>query len=399
MSKPLGALRADASPLDRLRSASALGAKSDPIRVMLVDDAVVVRGLLSRWLGETTGVEVVGTFRNGREAVDGASKADPDIIILDIEMPVMDGLEALPLLLKACPNASIIMASTLTTRNADISLKALSLGARDYLPKPEGNHGVTTSVDFRRDLILKVETLGKIAQRKRSIRKTSPASKPVSPLRTVTEGGAKEPTQGFTVRRQNPGIPRILAVGSSTGGPQALMAVMKELGPALSQVPVVLAQHMPAAFTPVLAQHLARSSNLSAMEGEEGQDLKPGHIYIAPGGKHMTLEASGAGSVIRLNDGPPINFCKPAVDPLFESVSKIYRAAALGLVLTGMGNDGAAGAKIIADGGGNIVAQDEETSVVWGMPGATAQAGAACSVLPLSAIPGKISRMLKGQTI
>ncbi|MEM6664806.1 MAG: chemotaxis response regulator protein-glutamate methylesterase [Pseudomonadota bacterium] len=366
---------------------------ADTIRVMVVDDAVVVRGLLGRWLAEEPGIDVIGAYRNGKLAVEALDTIDPHVIILDIEMPEMDGLTALPLLLKKKPRAAVIMASTLTQRNAEVSLRAMGLGARDYVPKPEGNAGVTTSVEFRRDIIAKVRAIGG--------RVAGVGAAPARPAAARPSASAPSllSQKPFALRRFNPAVPRILAIGSSTGGPQALMSFFEAAGSDLASIPIVLAQHMPATFTPILAQHLARSSGLEAREGADGEPLKPGVIYVAPGGRHMVLGGTASSPQISLKDGAPINFCKPAVDPMFETVAALYKSAALAIVFTGMGNDGAAGAKVVADAGGNVIAQDEETSVVWGMPGATAQIGAAAAVLPLPQIAPKVRSIVKGTRV
>ncbi|MEL7524452.1 MAG: chemotaxis response regulator protein-glutamate methylesterase [Pseudomonadota bacterium] len=390
---------------------------SDPIKVMVVDDAVVIRGLLTRWLGDDKGLKVVSSHRNGKLAVDDIERSNPDVVVLDIEMPEMDGMTALPLMLAKKRDLVVIMASTLTRRNAEISLKALSLGAADYVPKPESNSEVTTSVDFRRELIEKVKALGARAVRMRGPARTMRAetragktTQPVKPLsaRPATDTrasfrGAAQPAAAaagpkFKTRPYSSARPRILAVGSSTGGPQALQEMMKEVGTAMNDVPVVITQHMPPTFTSILAEHLGKAALRPSKEGEDGEILKPGNIYVAPGGKHMILEKDGGAVKIRLTDGPPVNFCKPAVDPLFDSVAKVYGSASLAVILTGMGHDGADGVKTIATGGGSIITQDEATSVVWGMPGAAAATGMCCEILPLNQIGPKVSRVLKGNT-
>lgn len=348
------------------------GAKADCIRVMVVDDSVVIRGLLSRWVEADPALQLVGSHRNGKLAVDDIERSNPDVVVLDIEMPEMDGLTALPLMLRKKRDLVVIMASTLTRRNAEVSLRALSLGAQDYVPKPESTSEVTTSIDFRRELIDKVKALG---QRRRNLGPAAPA------IRTRPYSAAR---------------PRILAIGSSTGGPQALQKLLADIGTAIREVPVVVTQHMPPTFTAILAEHLAKASLRPAKEAENGEILKPGHIYVAPGGLHMTVDKDGGQVLARLNDGPPVNFCKTAVDPLFDSVAKVYGSATLAVVLTGMGHDGAAGVRTIAAGGGSVIAQDEATSVVWGMPGAAAQTGMCCEILPISRIGPKISGLLSG---
>ncbi|MBO6757832.1 MAG: chemotaxis response regulator protein-glutamate methylesterase [Roseibium sp.] len=389
----------------------------DQIRVMVVDDAVVIRGLLSRWLDADPGLAVVGSHRNGKRAVDDIEKSDPDVVVLDIEMPEMDGMTALPLMLAKKRDLIVIMASTLTRRNAEISLKALSLGAADYVPKPETTSEVTTSVDFRRELIDKVKALGQRARRRRSavsaraMRAETAAGRTAAPARPVSNkvntreafknGPASSPSAPraqFKLRSYPSVRPRILAIGSSTGGPQALQVVMRDLGTAINDIPVVITQHMPPTFTSILAEHVGKAAMRPSKEGQDGEMLKPGNIYVAPGGKHMLVEKSGAGMKIKLTDDAPVNFCKPAVDPLFESIANAFGSAALGLILTGMGHDGAEGVRHIASAGGAVITQDEASSVVWGMPGAAAQTGMCSDVLPLREIGPKVARVIKGVT-
>ena len=285
---------------------------SDPIKVMVVDDAVVIRGLLTRWLGDDKGLKVVSSHRNGKLAVDDIEKSNPDVVVLDIEMPEMDGMTALPLMLAKKRDLVVIMASTLTRRNAEISLKALSLGAADYVPKPESNSEVTTSVDFRRELIEKVKALGARAIRMRgparTMRAETRAGKTTQPVRPVSARPATDTRASFRgaaqpaaaaaapqlkTRPYSSARPRILAVGSSTGGPQALQEMMKEVGTAMNDVPVVITQHMPPTFTSILAEHLGKAALRPSKEGEDGEILKPGNIYVAPGGKHMVLDKEG----------------------------------------------------------------------------------------------------------
>lgn len=378
--------------------------ETDPVRVMVVDDSVVARGLMARWIDEDPSLAVVATHRTGKLAVDHIAESAPDVIVLDIEMPEMDGLTALPLLLKARPGVQVVMASTLTRRNAEISLKALSLGAAEYLPKPESNSGVSTSPEFRRELVEKVKALGtkgKIKARRTPIAKpavvggTAGAARPV-PAPPPASRVPVAPIVQTAMRRWSSSAPRIVAIGSSTGGPQALNAVLKELGPAAARVPIVITQHMPATFTAILAENLGKTAGLPAAEGRDGEVLKPGHIYVAPGGKHMVLKAAPEGAVIKLDDSPPVNYCKPAVDIMFNSVAAVYGPAVLAAVLTGMGSDGGKGAVTIADAGGSVIAQDQETSVVWGMPQAVVQEKACTAVLPLDALSATLARILKG---
>ena len=385
------------------RAPSSSGTVTDPIRVMVVDDSVVIRGLLGRWLDEEPNLAVVASHRNGRLAVDDVLRSNPDVVILDIEMPDMDGLTALPLLIEKKKNLVVVVASTLTRRNAEISLKALSLGAADYVPKPESNSGVTTSAEFRRELIEKVTHLG-LRAKKRGLPGQAPTGRPMArSLTNAMQSGA--PAQSalrasrpasFTIRSYSSVRPRILAIGSSTGGPQALNTLFGEIGSSIGMVPVVLTQHMPPTFTAILAEHIAKAAGRPASEGRDGEVIQPGHIYVAPGGKHMLLAKNGSEVIVKLSDAPPVNFCKPAVDPLFRSVAEIYGTATLAVVLTGMGSDGAEGVRKIGEIGGSAIAQDEETSVVWGMPGAAAHTGMCSDVLPLNEIGRKMSKILRG---
>jgi two-component system, chemotaxis family, protein-glutamate methylesterase/glutaminase len=367
------------------------------VRVMVVDDSVVIRGIVSRWLNQEPDIEVVASHRHGLLAVNDIGKSRPDVVVLDIEMPEMDGMEALPLLLKNCPGVKIVMASTLTSRNATISMKALQLGASDYIPKPNNNSGVTTSTEFHSELVAKVKALGGIDVTGRRVNK----------VEQPANSGAKAPM------RLRPGIgdddkivtkpfsrikPKILAVGSSTGGPPALFQFFKELSPALNNIPVVITQHMPATFTAILAEHISRVSNRQCREAVDGEKLEPGVIYVAPGGKHLIVKGKER-PVISLSDGPRVNFCKPAADPMFESVAETYGGHALGVVFTGMGNDGASGSVTMSKAGGSIIAQDKKSSVVWGMPGATAHTGICSAVLPLNEMAAKVTKILSGRLV
>jgi two-component system chemotaxis response regulator CheB len=372
---------------------SAVASADLAIRVLVVDDSVVVRGLVSRWIEEEPGLALAGSLRNGRDAVDQIERINPDVVVLDIEMPELDGISALPLLLAKKRDLVVIMASTLTRHNAEISLKALSLGAADYIPKPESNRGVTTSATFRHDLIEKVRELGG-RRRRRRVPLASPAS--ASPA-AAHPARAHEPAAPIKLRAFPSVPPRILLIGSSTGGPQALTAVISNLRGILPRVPVLITQHMPPTFTTILAEHIARAASGRAHEGVHGEPVEPGTIYVAPGGKHMQVVKRDHGTFIALDDGPLVNFCRPAVDPLFRSAAAVWGPAVLALVLTGMGSDGAkGGADIVAHGGG-VIAQDEATSVVWGMPGAAAHAGICSAVLPIDQIAPKVMRLFSGE--
>lgn len=377
-------------------SGGAGGKDGDPIRVLVVDDALVIRGLISRMLEAAGGIEVVATAADGKRALSLLERNPVDVVVLDIEMPVMDGLEALPQIVANHPAVEVVMASTLTQRNAEISLKAMQLGAADYVAKPSSSSELRGADVFKQDLVDKVRALGRVAKRRRG-RSGSAAASPTRQVGRATGGAAParpaaQPaaTKDISLRRMPAAFrPQCIAVGSSTGGPQALFKVLKDLGPV--DQPVFITQHMPATFTRILAEHIARSTGRECAEAQDGEAVKAGRLYVAPGGKHMVVEAKVAGKILRLDDGPPENFCKPAVDPMLRSLTKAYGGKVLCAILTGMGSDGAKGAEHLADAGGVVFAQDEATSVVWGMPGATAQRGAAMQVLPVDGM-GKALR-------
>jgi two-component system chemotaxis response regulator CheB len=374
----------------------------DAIRVMIVDDAVVVRGLVSRWIDAEPDLKVVASLRTGREAVDQLLRHNPDVVLLDIEMPDLDGIEALPLLLEKKRDLIVIMASALTRRSAEVSLRALSLGAADYIPKPATNREVTTSASFRRDLIEKVRQLG--ARRKRAL-VGKPAAIPIVPAqpRVVPTPLRAVPTpaigHGTDIKLRPFALtpPRVLLIGSSTGGPQALTALVSEIALVLERAPVLITQHMPPTFTTILAEHLARAGHCPAHEAEDGEAIVPGTIYVAPGGRHMSVIRREGQAAIALSDGPLVNFCRPAVDPLFSSAAQVWASGVMAVILTGMGSDGTHGAQDVAAAGGAVIAQDEASSVVWGMPGAAANAGVCSAVLPLDQIAPKLVRLFRGE--
>jgi two-component system chemotaxis response regulator CheB len=361
---------------------------------MVVDDAVVVRGLVSRWVDGEPDMKVVSSLRTGREAVDQVERVDPDVVILDVEMPVLDGIAALPLLLEKKRDLVVIMASTLTRRNAEVSLKALSLGAADYVPKPETNREVTTSATFRRDLIEKIRQLG-TRRRRGPIAPRAPTPAPAARADEHRRLGEAADAQ-IKLRPFSTAAPRVLLVGSSTGGPQALTALVGQLNGVIDHAPVLITQHMPPTFTTILAEHLARASGRPAREGAHGEQVLAGNIYLAPGGRHMRVVRRDGNAVIALDDGPLVNFCRPAVDPLFTSAAAIWGPSILAVILTGMGSDGTRGAADLVAAGGSVIAQDEATSVVWGMPGSAAHAGVCSAVLPLDQIAPKVTRLFAG---
>jgi len=364
--------------------------RSGPYRVMVVDDSAVIRGMMSRWLSEDPAIQIVGTAGNGKIALDSMARYDPEIIILDIEMPVMDGLTALPKFFRINPKVKVLMASTLTKRNAEISMKALSLGASDYVSKPESNRDIASSMSFQEEIISKVVNIAAASRLRNGGKifrgKTTLVKKDLMPVGNV----GKTPEK----RRFSPGKASILAIGSSTGGPQALLSVLRDLGSA--DVPVVITQHMPPTFTAILAKHLTSATEFDCKEAEDGDILEKGKVYLAPGDYHMTVVKKSGQDVISLNQGPQENFCRPSVEPMFRSVTELYGAKVLAVILTGMGHDGLEASRKLVDAGGNLIAQDEKSSVVWGMPGAVSTAGLCSGIYPLDEIGGKIKEKLMG---
>ena len=349
---------------------------ADPFRVMLVDDSAIIRGLLARILEADPDIEIAATAANGAQAIKSLPRSCAEVIVLDIEMPIMDGLTALPQILDCNPHVKVIVASTLSQRNAQISLKALEAGATDYIPKPTSIGEINNGGDFRRELVEKVKALGVAYRKERGAAPVASRRSRKSPVSGIgaKPGGTKDSpvptlqTQNFTLRKQLPKHADVVAIGSSTGGPQALLALLKDLDLSL-KVPILITQHMPATFTTILAEHIAKASGRKCMEAVDGEVIEGGRIYIAPGNWHMTVEMENGKKVLRLNQDPPINFCRPAVDPMLQSLAEAYQGRVLAVILTGMGQDGLVGGETVVDMGGAVIAQDESTSVVWGMPG------------------------------
>ena len=367
-------------------------------RVMLVDDSAVVRGIFRRTLEVDPEIRIVATAGNGQQAIDALGRESVDVVVLDIEMPVMDGMTALPKLLEIDPAVKVIIASTLTQANADISLRALAEGAADYIPKPVARHAIHSAESFKRELVDKVEALGH-ARQVRSAPGSSPSRGALGRSTATTEAKAGPQETGpiarrFTLRTPSAVAPRVVCIGSSTGGPQALMEVLKELKGDFN-LPILITQHMPKAFTAILAEHLKKAANRPSAEGVDGEPIEQGHIYVAPGGLHMAVATNNGRPVIRLDDGPPESFCKPAVDPMLRSAAEVYGNHLLTVILTGMGHDGLAGGKVVVEAGGTLIAQDEASSVVWGMPGAVTNAGLCSAVVPLSDVALSINRLAR----
>ncbi|MGZ4437706.1 MAG: chemotaxis-specific protein-glutamate methyltransferase CheB, partial [Nocardioidaceae bacterium] len=332
-------------------------------------------------------LEVVGSAANGKVALAKIPQLNPDIITLDVEMPVMDGLETLDHLRALYPSLPVVMFSTLTDRGATATLDALEKGATDYVTKPANVGSVTASMEaVRSQLVPKIVALGGRGR---------VPSRPLAPV-----PGSAVPARPPVARQlAEAGVGRVdvLAVGASTGGPDALAALLAAL-PATLPVPVVVVQHMPPVFTRQFADRLDRKCGLSVSEAVAGAELRPGHVLIAPGDFHLRLRRRNDRVVVALDQGTPENYCRPAVDVLFRSVAEVYGAHVLGVVLTGMGADGARASGDIVAAGGSVYVQDEATSVVWGMPGSVVAAGAAAKVLPLAEVaPAVLSRITRGR--
>ncbi|GAA1882838.1 protein-glutamate methylesterase/protein-glutamine glutaminase [Lapillicoccus jejuensis] len=369
-----------------------------PIRVLVVDDSVVVRRLVANALSGDPDIEVVGTAANGRIALTKIEALRPQAITLDIEMPVMNGIETVRALRRLGHRMPVVMFSTLTERGATATLDALEAGANDYVTKPANVGSISESLEqVRSSLIPKLKALCARPERRFAAgRPVVPdALRPGSPRPGEGSPGRSETVAGTAPRRASDSPYRILAIGCSTGGPEALGKVLAGLPRDLA-VPVVVVQHMPPVFTAQFAARLDRALPLTVVEAREGMPLRPGHVYIAPGDHHLRLAGTRAAVRTALDQGPQENFCRPAVDVLFRSVVALYGRDVLAAVLTGMGQDGRAGSVDIVKAGGSVIAQDEATSVVWGMPGSVVQAGAAEEIVPLGLIGPTLARRLAG---
>lgn len=344
-----------------------------PIRVLVVDDAVVMRRLIGDVLAAEPDLEVV-TAANGRIALAKLVQTSPDAVVLDIEMPELDGLATLRELRTIHPRLPVVMFSTLTERGAAATLEAMSLGASDYVTKP-GNVGSVNESMAR----VRAELIPKLRALVAAVRRTVPSGG------APPAAGAEAPVVRLALRpgpRRRPPV-EVVAIGASTGGPRALQEVLGSLAEPLP-VPVVVVQHMPPVFTRLLAERLDATSPMTVREASGGELLEAGTVWIAPGDHHLVLRRSGGHVVTALDDGPPENSCRPAVDVLFRSVAAVYGDRALAVVLTGMGADGQRGSEHLVAAGAEVVVQDEPSSVVWGMPGAVARAGLASAVVDLA---------------
>ncbi|HWU50976.1 MAG TPA: chemotaxis response regulator protein-glutamate methylesterase [Asticcacaulis sp.] len=380
-----------------------------PLKIMIVDDSAVVRGLISRWLEQEPDMVLAGLAIDGAKGVEKVREIQPDVLILDIEMPNMGGLEALPKLLAAKPGLKVLMASTLTTRGANVTIRALELGAADYIPKPDSTR-IGGADGFRTELLTKIRALcGRTRQWPTPPGAVSPAHAPERPATLERPAHAPSaftpaprpvvtPAAPVVLRPRSVGPKRIdaLFVGASTGGPPALRNFLMGLGPDW-KLPILIVQHMPATFTAILAEHLDKALPQRVLEAKDGMNIESRTVYIAPGDWHMTVKGPLGLPTIKLDQGPQVNWCRPAVDPLFRSAAEIYGHHALGVVLTGMGHDGRDGARALVDVNASVLAQDEATSVVWGMPGAVAEAGLAELIKPIPALSAACQAFARGE--
>jgi two-component system chemotaxis response regulator CheB len=356
------------------------------IQIMIVTDSMVVRKGLTNVLSSDPDLAIAGWASNGRLALAKLQTLRPDIILLDIEMPEMNGLETTPGIRKILPHTPIIIFSTLTERGAEATLDALALGASDYVEKPSNQNMAATSEAIQRDLVPKIKALCRSLLRAQN--PDSIAPRPVAPVH--------RPEIRFHSAPLRSSPPKIVAIGVSTGGPDALARFLPSF-PANFPLPVVIAQHMPPIFTTLLAKRLASKCVLPVREGQPGDLLGPSCIWIAPGDYHMVVQEEDRQMRLRTHQGPRENFCRPSADVLFRSVAAVYGVNSLGVILTGMGQDGLKGCEALYAAGGSVIVQDEASSVVWGMPGIVARAGLAEKILPLDQISGEILRRVAAQ--
>jgi len=358
---------------------------------MIVDDSAVVRGVFGRILDAAPDVTVVTTAPNGQLALAALRRQPVDVVLLDVEMPELDGLATLPLLVEAFPGTHVIMASSLTHRGADVTLQALALGAADYIGKPSARTGAAALQQLADDLVRKVRALGRGRPRAGAPALLAAPPSPAGAASIVLDArpGAR-PRLGTILGGRSANVaPRVVAIAASTGGPNALAAVLGAL-PADFALPILITQHMPPVFTQLLAQRLARDSGRSCVEASDGLPIRPGCAYVAPGDFHLVVATHEGAPIIRLSQAAPENFCRPAADAMLRATASVFGATTIAIVLTGMGEDGRRGCEAVHRAGGRVLVQDEDSSVVWGMPGAVARAGLADEVLPLGEIAARL---------
>ena len=354
------------------------------IRILIVDDNSFHRKILTEALSEIEGIEVLGTANHGKMALDKIAQLNPDLITLDVEMPEMDGIETLRHLKHIAPQVTVIMVSAYTVQGAKVTMEALALGAFDFITKPEGTD-LRRNIDDLRFQLKTIINASVVKKRTKSILDDYPLIDRLAPERAP----AAAPVPG---KSSISGSVDIVAIGTSTGGPKALTRVIPRL-PHNLKVPVTIVLHMPPVFTSAFAESLDKDSSVSVVEARSGQRLEPATVYLAPGGKHMKVvrqEDTGKPGVL-ITDDPPENNCKPSADYLFRSVAGLYKDRALGVIMTGMGTDGALGLKLMKRQGARVIAQDQASSVVFSMPMEAIKAGVVDEVLDLERIADEIT--------
>lgn len=369
------------------------------ISVVLVDDSATVRGFLRRIIEKDSALEIVTTAVNGQEGLDRYKRYKPDIVLMDIEMPEMDGLTALREIIAHDPDARVIMCSSLTQKGAESTFKALEIGAVDCLAKPSSNR-IDTGQSFEDEVLSKIKALS---------RKRQPDETVVTPPATQDSAASSQTpkqanSQQNIILRPMPTslsnrFPLAIAIGSSTGGPNALIDLLSNVNKGL-MLPIFITQHIPPSFSAYLAQNITKKTGFVAQEAQNDMPIEPGKIYIAPGGMHMGIKP-GTPKTLKLIDSEPVNFCKPSINVMLSQIQEAYGNNVLTVMLTGMGSDGATECRRMVESGNNniLIAQDEQTSVVWGIPGAVAKAGMCHAVLPLNEIAPAINKLVKRQPI
>jgi two-component system chemotaxis response regulator CheB len=351
------------------------------IKVLVVDDSALVRKLLSAMLSRSPDIEVVGTASDPFAARERIKKLNPDVITLDVEMPRMDGITFLENLMRLRP-MPVVMVSSLTQRGADVTLRALELGAIDFVAKPRIDIAGTLA-DYEDELIAKVKVAAGARVLPHSVKRERSTDERNSTSAVVP---------ALNLRAKLRTTDRIIAVGASTGGTEAIRELLAEMPP--DAPAIVISQHIPAAFSKPFAERMNRSSAMAVCEAQDGQQILPGHAYVAPGDRHLLVERDGSRYLCRLSTGPHVNRHRPSVDVMFRSVAQNVGPNAVGVLLTGMGDDGARGLKEMMEEGAGTIAQDEATSVVWGMPGSAVKLGAALHVLPLQHIGAQVLALI-----
>ena len=352
---------------------------NQPVRVSIVDDSAVIRGLLTRALSQDSEIEVVGTAMHGESALSWLRNNSADVVVLDVEMPVMDGLETMRQIQQHHPRIRVIMASSLTVAGAKTTMLALSLGAAACIAKPNTSSTAAAMEVLSRELIPLVKGL----VRRPTLAAPRGEGKPAAP---------QPGTNPLSKRVYMLQPPSLLVIGASTGGPNALSRVLCDLGPEFD-IPTLVVQHMPPMFTAIMANHLQNDTGRTVKEAQHGERLQPGVTYVAPGDFHLEIKALLQDRILELHQGPVEHYCRPSVNPLFRSAARVAGSRLLAVMLTGMGSDGLEGTQEIVQAGGYVLAQDEASSVVWGMPGAIVNGGLANEVLPLQEIGSRILRL------